>query len=642
VQGYDELGPKRHEAAMRLERALINQADAVVTVAPDIARDLAASYRLEPVPPVVLNAPELPTGSLPGATLRERVRLGPDVPLLVYAGSVGMGRALDMVVEAMPQIPDAHLAFVVGAPDRAIMKELTARAVELGVRDRVHVTRYVDQEHVVDFVAEATLGLTPFRHNKNTESSLPTKVREYLQAGVPQVVSDCRSLSAFVRDNGLGEVHVADDVDSFAAAVNRALRDPGSYLAGITDELRREHSWQAQGEVLLEVYRQVTAGLEGRQRPSALPPPERFDRLVLPHADGRYPCRLVVGPINAAEQGWALGRAAERHLVGVQAVNVAVDSGKAYGFRATRVMTPQERSNKDWVSQFEREVKAIRTHALLECGSSLTGAIDAAAVGGHVVRLERAGLTVGLIAYGSEVRDPSWHLARYPWSAFANADPEFVAALQTRVDTTRPVLEWLGLPTFVSTLDLLDHVPWATWVPLTVDAEEFRSSAPVLERERPVVVHAPSSQALKGSAVIDPVLTALEAEGLIEYCRLGVRPDGEIAGREEVVERLRTADVVVDQLGLGLYSTLSCEAMAAGRLVLAQVGDAIRGRSPEPVPIVEIDAATLEETVRRVVDDRESYRQVAKQGAEFALRYHDGRAAAAALAPFLGTAVRER
>ena len=225
----------------------------------------------------------------------------------------------------------------------------------------------------------------------------------------------------------------------------------------------------------------------------------------MPHPDGRQPCRLVIGPSNAAEQGWGLSRAVERHLRGVQAVNVAFDTGKGYGFRATRTVTAEERKSRTWAEEFERELRGSRTHALLECATSLAGGIDAPSVGPHVVGLERAGVKVAVVAYGSEVRDPAWHAASYPWSNFHGADPEFVAMLQKRVETTRPLIEWLGLPTFVSTLDLIDHLPWATWVPLTVDAEEFRSTAPVLERKVPFVVHAPSSGVLKGSAAIDPV-----------------------------------------------------------------------------------------------------------------------------------------
>ena len=45
--------------------------------------------------------------------LRELCGIGPDVPLLVYSGAAAPQRGLDIMVEALPQLPGVHVAFVV-------------------------------------------------------------------------------------------------------------------------------------------------------------------------------------------------------------------------------------------------------------------------------------------------------------------------------------------------------------------------------------------------------------------------------------------------------------------------------------------------------------------------------------------------
>jgi hypothetical protein len=221
-------------------------------------------------------------------------------------------------------------------------------------------------------------------------------------------------------------------------------------------------------------------------------------------------------------------------------------------------------------------------------------------------------------------------MARYPWSAFRDGDEEWVATLQKRVATTRPLAEWLGVPTFVSTLDLLDDVPWATWLPVSIDVDRYATDEPPFQRGVPVVVHAPSQAALKGTHRIDPVLQGLAAEGLIEY-----RPLAGVAAAD-MARHVKDADVIVDQVGLGLYGALSCEGMAAGRLVMAQVGDRIRGRLPGPLPVVEVSGDTLEAELREILGDRDRARAIAAEGVAFVREHHDGRAAARVLAPFLG------
>lgn len=637
VQAFEELGPVRHEAAKRLERSLIREADAVVTVSEPIADLLQESYRLARRPSVVLNAPEASPGRTPGPTLRERVGVDDDTPLLVYSGSVGRARALDMCVDALRLLPGVHLALVVGAPNSGVMEDLVAQATRAGVRDRLHLTRYVPQEYIVDFVGTATAGLIPFKRNPNNENSLPTKAREYLVAGIPQVVSDVRELSRFVTEHGIGEVHTAEDVESFADAVRRVMADPGRYRRGMTDELRAQHSWSTQAPILTGVY----AGLLGEARAAAGPrdvaacgDPAPVDRPpaepILPAA-GDEPCRLIVGPSNSAGQGWAWAQAASTFLEGVGSTTVVIDHGNHLAFDADRLISTAERTDPAWIARFDAEVAASRTHVLLESGVTLSGsAIEPAVVAEEVGLFEAAGLTVGLALHGSEVRDPARHMERYAWSAFHDADPAWRATLQQRVATTRPLAEWLGVPTFVSTLDLLDDVPWATWLPVTIDVDRYATDRAPFERRVPVVVHAPSQAALKGTQHIDPVLQGLAGEGLIEY-----RPLSGIAARD-MAGHVKDADVIVDQLGLGLYGALSCEGMAAGRLVMAQVGDAIRRRLPGPLPVVEISADTLEARLRELLADRDQAREVALAGPAFVREHHDGRAAARVLATFLG------
>jgi hypothetical protein len=151
----------------------------------------------------------------------------------------------------------------------------------------------------------------------------------------------------------------------------------------------------------------------------------------------------------------------------------------------------------------------------------------------------------------------------------------------------------------------------------------------VLERRVPLVVHAPSTPWLKGTEQVLAALQPLADEHRIRLRLVTGMPPAQAA------ELIRSADVVVDQVLLGLYGVLACEAMSAGRVVLGNVGDSLRSRVPADIPIVEVTPANLAEVVEGFLRDPAAGREVAARGPSFVQKFHDGRYSSEVLAEFL-------
>ncbi|HEU4676648.1 MAG TPA: hypothetical protein VFS29_11700 [Motilibacteraceae bacterium] len=348
--------------------------------------------------------------------------------------------------------------------------------------------------------------------------------------------------------------------------------------------------------------------------------------------------RLLVGPANFAGQAWAWGRAAERHLDQVSARVVAVE--RSLPFPADLRVPPTVHRSQAWAAVLQRQVTSGgeggrgATHALVDAFRPLFGIRNGDDCAGDLRVLHRHGVSTALAAHGSDVRLPSRHVELYPWSPFPRMPADLVGRLQAQAERHLRIASAHEGPVYVSTPDQLDFLPRATWLPTVVDPGRWATELPVLERERPVVLHAPSNALLKGSEHVEPVLQRLQAEGLVEYVRVeGVAP-------EEMTALVQAADIVVEQLVLGLYSLAAIEAMAAGRVVLAHVHPRVRERLPRELPVVEADPATLEQVLRGVLADRERYREVAAAGVTYATEVHDGRRSAAVLAPWLGAGPR--
>ncbi|HUJ92172.1 MAG TPA: glycosyltransferase [Gaiellaceae bacterium] len=176
----------------------------------------------------------------------------------------------------------------------------------------------------------------------------------------------------------------------------------------------------------------------------------------------------------------------------------------------------------------------------------------------------------------------------------------------------------------VGSYDAIRWLPDAVVIPPGIDLRGIEP-APPGDRERPVVVHAPSSRARKGT---EHVAAACE--------RLGVELEiVEGLDHREAFERYRDADVVVDQLNAGWYGVFAIEAMALGKPVVTFLHDEAVRRTEEAfaveLPIVSATKDTLADVLRPLVESPDERRRVGAASRAYVERVHDADAVAARL-----------
>lgn len=583
---YGGYTPRVVAAYAALEAQFIHRADLVVTVSPEIAQALQKDYRLPATPTVVLNAPT-DVAPVPDApSVRTAAGLDDSTPLLVYSGNLTPVRGVEAMIDALALLPEVHLALVVPHQINVYGQSLLDRATDAGTSSRLHVLPPVDAQLVAQYLSSATLGMHGLLHFPSHDMALPNKLFEYLHGYLPLVVSDTPAMARFVRDNDLGEVYRAGDAEDLAAAVTRALPRAAAIRERLQrdDAFRAAYSWEAQADALRSSYA-TTLGVTmqpASQRPTSL--------TDVPAARLRPTCVGIATGDNALTR-------AIRNRAGIE-----VDDEPT-----------QQRALTTW------------THALIG-----TEPVFGANRGPHFTRdaamLAEHGIVVGLVVQGPELRSPRRHRRLSPDSPFGHGHDDYFARLQRRVDELAPLVAEFDGPKFVASIDLLDDVPDAVWLPLVVDVAADLGSAP-MERDRPVVVHAPIDPELDGTALVESTLERLHRIGLIEYRRLDATVD---------VLALADADIVLDGVALGAYGLRSCEGMALGRVVLCHLDDRVVSKLPADPPIVRCRAETIEDVLTALVADRDSARKVAAKGPAYVAAHHDGRVSAKVVMEQLG------
>lgn len=628
---YGSRTRRRRAAYLDLERDYIRDAAAVITVTQPLAERLHRDHGLPTRPTVVMNSPDLGATSTAGPGVRETLDLAADVPLLVYSGAVTHARGIDTAVAALPDLPGVHLAVVcVPGPHSVVAQQLQAQARELGCEDRLHLLAPVRPHQVTSFVASADVGLLPLRRFGSHDVALANKLFEYLYAGLPVLVSDCPAQRDFVLGHQVGGVHLAGDVASFAEQARALLERREDVHARIvsTPDLLRPYEWSAQQRNLRAVYRRLLAGVTVDE-PTKTTRLDDLEETVVPPV---LRASIVgIGPANMAGQGWEWAKALERNTPGLRTHVISVDRGSPITYPAdTLVPQKQFAHDADWAAELESEALDTWTHALLEAGRPLFGLRNGRDFAGDARTLRAVGVSVGLLFHGSELRNPRDNALRTRWSPFRDPrDPLTQRLQQQRDHLVARIAEFDG-PMGVSTPDLLLDLPSASWVPVVVDLRRWESDAPLLRAERPRVVHAPSRASLKGSRLIDRALAPLAAEGLIDYERLENVPPVEMPAH------VAGADIVVDQLSIGIYGVAAAEAMAAGRVVVSHVIPEVRNLCGDELPVIEATPDDLADIIRHVVDDRATARATAAAGTAYVREWHDGRRSATVLRELFG------
>ncbi|MFG6492282.1 glycosyltransferase family 4 protein [Microbacterium sp. P03] len=161
--------------------------------------------------------------------------IGPDDKIILWGGGVYNWFDPLTLIRAVRQLSQSHpevkLYFLgMTYPNAAVQdSKMAAQALslseELGLTD-THVffnMGWTDYDDRINYLLDADVGVSTHFSHVETALSFRTRILDYLWAGLPIVATDGDGFAPLIRDNSLGEVVAAEDVDALAAALERTL-----------------------------------------------------------------------------------------------------------------------------------------------------------------------------------------------------------------------------------------------------------------------------------------------------------------------------------------------------------------------------------------------------------------------------------
>lgn len=224
------------------------------------------------------------------------------------------------------------------------------------------------------------------------------------------------------------------------------------------------------------------------------------------------------------------------------------------------------------------------------------------------------------IAYrftGNDLRDPvqdkennPYSLQRYGyWTASLDVEPirkGYIEHLQCHVDAF-----------VVQDPEMLSFMPSARVVPRSLELDKWNFVG-IEPTDRPLVVHGPSNEHVKGTRFILQACEELKEEGLSFDLKL-------VKGmaHAEAAEWYRKADILVDQLHLGAYGVFSMEGMALGKSVICYYREDLFKPIYGDLPIINANPDSIKDVLRKTIKDFEMRKEYSIRGRAFVEEHHD-------------------
>ena len=337
--------------------------------------------------------------------------------------------------------------------------------------------------------------------------------------------------------------------------------------------------------------------------------------------------RVLHGPVNVGNQPWVLSRA-ERAL-GLKS-DVIVSYGTWLEYPADRVLTTTSGGGRRNIFECVRfGIQAAFQYDVLHYYFGQSYIYKSGNINRYnfadLKLARKLGRKVFMTLQGCDVRRAGASNGRNAITMCKSDGCSAYPVCLAQLDATRQFLSEEILPlcdrVFYLNPELGHDAGTGTFIPYAnCDITSIAVAGPTV-RQRPLVLHAPSNRAIKGSDLIEAALDRLSKRFDFDY-----RPVTGLPHRE-AMKFYGDADLVIDQVLAGWYGGFAVEVMAMGKPVAAYIRDEDMAFVPpgmvSELPILRIDPRTLDADLARIFESRTTWAQTGARSRTFVERWHN-------------------
>jgi glycosyltransferase involved in cell wall biosynthesis len=251
MESKEYLPARARGVATVMARLLVRFIDATVNAVVSATPEISRGYRHAPHA-VIQNFPVLRQANMRQGSVRSQ--------RLVYVGALSALRGGEQMIDALEQLATTHPGVslgIAGDMESTLLERLREKPGWRHVDYRGRLAR----TGVNALLADADVGLVLFQPAPNHVASQPTKMFEYMEAGLPVVASDFPLWREFLVETRSGVVVDPKDPTAIAVGIAGLLDDP-TRAAWMGQNGRAtveaKQNWESEARKLVDLYRMIT------------------------------------------------------------------------------------------------------------------------------------------------------------------------------------------------------------------------------------------------------------------------------------------------------------------------------------------------------------------------------------------------
>lgn len=232
-----------------------------------------------------------------------------------------------------------------------------------------------------------------------------------------------------------------------------------------------------------------------------------------------------------------------------------------------------------------------------------------------VIPLKKLGKRVFMHNLGSEIRVPEIARVHHKYWSYAE---DYLSSLNGDqiLHNIKAYSTWID-HCIVNDYEMRSYVePYYKQIHmlgLPIDTEKY-SYKPQVHHDPIRIVHAPTNRSVKGSVYFEKAIENLQKKYAIDYHRI------EKTDHDEAMKQYGNADIVLDELIIGTYGSLTMECLSMGRCVATFINPSFQTPHNETIPVLNVTVDTVEAQLEKLILSFDLRSELSKLGRQYVER----------------------
>jgi glycosyltransferase involved in cell wall biosynthesis len=185
-----------------------------------------------------------------------------DDKLLIYQGALNVGRGLEILIDLVGEMDKVKLVI---AGDGDIYKSLEKKISLKGYGNKIYLTGKIPFDQLTGLTRQADAGVSIEEDlGLNYRFALPNKLFDYIQAGIPVLVSSLPEMKKVVEKYKIGIVAETREKDQLTLHIRTLLFDEekrASWRSGL-EQAAKDLCWENEEIRVVEIFRNAGMHIE--------------------------------------------------------------------------------------------------------------------------------------------------------------------------------------------------------------------------------------------------------------------------------------------------------------------------------------------------------------------------------------------